>query len=188
MNNSFCSNLVQFASSGPVVAMELMGDEAMSVWRKLVGPTDSAVARREAPQSARAQFGTDGVKNLGHGSDSLAAAAKVHVHVHMCPCSPCSTQPDIFTYILSVSFFFIRSLNFSSHPQLAMVPLTQPSIQTAHAASSNLMPYLKVRSTYTYSNVKGFSLPIILQVKLAVFIYAYTSTYSFHKCQLCKNP
>ncbi|XP_060933497.1 nucleoside diphosphate kinase 7 [Limanda limanda] len=70
------NNLVQFATSGPVVAMELMGDEAISTWRKLVGPTDSAVARREAPQSARAQFGTDGVKNIGHGSDSLAAAAK----------------------------------------------------------------------------------------------------------------
>ncbi|XP_062250739.1 nucleoside diphosphate kinase 7 [Platichthys flesus] len=70
------NNLVQFATSGPVVAMELMGDEAMSTWRKLVGPTDPAVARREAPQSARAQFGTDGVRNIGHGSDSLAAAAK----------------------------------------------------------------------------------------------------------------
>ncbi|KAM7388668.1 hypothetical protein PAMP_024828 [Pampus punctatissimus] len=69
-------NLVQFVSSGPVVAMELMGDEAMSIWRSLLGPTDSAVARREAPQCARAQFGTDGIKNVGHGSDSLAAAAR----------------------------------------------------------------------------------------------------------------
>uniref|UniRef100_A0A8D2ZFB1 Nucleoside diphosphate kinase homolog 7 n=1 Tax=Scophthalmus maximus TaxID=52904 RepID=A0A8D2ZFB1_SCOMX len=69
-------NLVQFVSSGPVVAMELMGDEAMSIWRRLLGPTDSAVARREAPQSVRAQFGTDGVKNVGHGSDSFAAAAR----------------------------------------------------------------------------------------------------------------
>ncbi len=73
----FCSNLVQFVSSGPVVAMELMGDEAMSIWRRLLGPADSAVARKEAPQSARAQFGTDGIKNVGHGSDSLAAAARV---------------------------------------------------------------------------------------------------------------
>ncbi|XP_067453868.1 nucleoside diphosphate kinase 7 [Thunnus thynnus] len=72
----FFSNLVQFVSSGPVVAMELMGDEAMSIWRRLLGPTDSAVARREAPQCARAQFGTDGIKNVGHGSDSLAAAAR----------------------------------------------------------------------------------------------------------------
>uniref|UniRef100_A0A3B4U418 Nucleoside diphosphate kinase homolog 7 n=1 Tax=Seriola dumerili TaxID=41447 RepID=A0A3B4U418_SERDU len=69
-------NLVQFLSSGPVVAMELMGDEAVSIWRRLLGPADSAVARREAPQSVRAQFGTDGIKNVGHGSDSLAAAAR----------------------------------------------------------------------------------------------------------------
>uniref|UniRef100_A0A3Q3K4H1 Nucleoside diphosphate kinase homolog 7 n=1 Tax=Monopterus albus TaxID=43700 RepID=A0A3Q3K4H1_MONAL len=69
-------NLVQFVSSGPVIAMELMGDEAVSIWKKLLGPADSAVARREAQQSVRAQFGTDGIKNVGHGSDSLAAAAR----------------------------------------------------------------------------------------------------------------
>ncbi|XP_032382662.1 nucleoside diphosphate kinase homolog 7 [Etheostoma spectabile] len=72
----FFNNLVQFVSSGPVVAMELMGDEAMSIWRRLLGPADSAVARKEAPQSIRAQFGTDGIKNVGHGSDSFAAAAR----------------------------------------------------------------------------------------------------------------
>lgn len=75
----FRSNLVQFVSSGPVVAMELMGDEAMSIWRRLLGPADSAVARKEATQSVRAQFGTDGIKNVGHGSDSLAAAARVRM-------------------------------------------------------------------------------------------------------------
>lgn len=71
------SNLLQFATSGPVIAMELMGDEAVSVWRKLLGPTDSAVARNEALSSLRAQFGTDGTKNAAHGSDSLASAARV---------------------------------------------------------------------------------------------------------------
>lgn len=75
----FSSNLVQFVSSGPVVAMELMGDEAVSLWRKLLGPADSAVARKEAPQSVRANFGTDGIKNVGHGSDTLAAAARVRI-------------------------------------------------------------------------------------------------------------
>lgn len=72
----FFSNLVQFVSSGPLVAMELMGDEAISIWRRLLGPTDSTVAQREAQHSVRAQFGTDGVKNAGHGSDSVAAAAR----------------------------------------------------------------------------------------------------------------
>ncbi|XP_076004713.1 nucleoside diphosphate kinase homolog 7 isoform X2 [Genypterus blacodes] len=68
----FFNNLVQFVSSGPVVAMEVMGDEAMSVWRKLLGPADSAEAQREAPLSIRAQLGAD----FAHGSDSVAAAAR----------------------------------------------------------------------------------------------------------------
>lgn len=72
----FFNNLVQFVSSGPIVALEVMGDEAVSIWRRLLGPADSAAARKEAPQSVRAQFGTDGVKIVGHGSDSLAAAAR----------------------------------------------------------------------------------------------------------------
>uniref|UniRef100_A0A8C7YYW8 Nucleoside diphosphate kinase B n=1 Tax=Oryzias sinensis TaxID=183150 RepID=A0A8C7YYW8_9TELE len=75
-SKSFFNNLVQFMSSGPVVAMEIMGDEATSVWRKLLGPADSAAARREAPHSIRAHFGTDGLQNVGHGSESLDAAAR----------------------------------------------------------------------------------------------------------------
>uniref|UniRef100_A0A8C1ZAV1 Nucleoside diphosphate kinase n=1 Tax=Cyprinus carpio TaxID=7962 RepID=A0A8C1ZAV1_CYPCA len=70
------NNLVQFVSSGPVIAMELMGDEAVSTWRKVLGPTDSGVAQKDAVNSLRGQFGTDGTKNAGHGSDSLASAAR----------------------------------------------------------------------------------------------------------------
>ncbi|XP_035249723.1 nucleoside diphosphate kinase 7 isoform X2 [Anguilla anguilla] len=72
----FFNNLVQFVTSGPVVAMEVMGDEAVSAWRKVLGPTDSAAARSDAPRSLRAQLGTDGTKNAAHGSDSLASAAR----------------------------------------------------------------------------------------------------------------
>uniref|UniRef100_A0A3Q3AVJ2 Nucleoside diphosphate kinase homolog 7 n=1 Tax=Kryptolebias marmoratus TaxID=37003 RepID=A0A3Q3AVJ2_KRYMA len=72
----FFNNLVNFMCSDPVVAMELVGDEAISTWRRLLGPADSTAARREAPQSVRAQFGTDVIKNVGHGADSLSAAAR----------------------------------------------------------------------------------------------------------------
>uniref|UniRef100_A0A8C6KV20 Nucleoside diphosphate kinase homolog 7 n=1 Tax=Nothobranchius furzeri TaxID=105023 RepID=A0A8C6KV20_NOTFU len=72
----FFSALVHFMSSGPVVAMELVGDKALSIWRELLGPADSAVALTEAPQSIRAQFGTDAIKNVAHGSDSIAVAAR----------------------------------------------------------------------------------------------------------------
>lgn len=71
------SNLVQFVTSGPVVAMEVMGDEAVSAWRRILGPTDAAAARKDAPGSLRARYGTDGTKNAAHGSDSLASAARV---------------------------------------------------------------------------------------------------------------
>lgn len=70
------NNLVQFLSSGPVVAMELVGNEAVSVWLQLLGPADAAAAQKEAPQSVRARFATEGAQIVGHGSDSLAAAAK----------------------------------------------------------------------------------------------------------------
>ncbi|XP_027002738.1 nucleoside diphosphate kinase 7 isoform X2 [Tachysurus fulvidraco] len=75
-SKSFFNSLVQFVSSGPIIVMELMGDEAVSVWRKVLGPTDSSVARKDAPSSLRAQFGTDGTRNAGHGSDCLASAAR----------------------------------------------------------------------------------------------------------------
>lgn len=72
----FFNNLVQHVSSGPVVAMELMGEEAISVWRRLLGPTESSSARGEAQESIRAQFGADGVQNAAHGSDTVTAAAR----------------------------------------------------------------------------------------------------------------
>ncbi|XP_024921368.1 nucleoside diphosphate kinase homolog 7 isoform X3 [Cynoglossus semilaevis] len=71
----FFNNLVQYVSSGPLVAMELMGTDAVSAWRRLLGPTDSPT-RRESPQNVRSQMGAEGIKNVGHGSDSLAAAAR----------------------------------------------------------------------------------------------------------------
>ncbi|KAG2457095.1 NDK7 kinase, partial [Polypterus senegalus] len=73
---TFSSNLLQFITSGPIIAMEIFGDEAVAAWRRLIGPTDSSAARTEAPDSVRAKFGTDGTKNAAHGSDSIASAAR----------------------------------------------------------------------------------------------------------------
>ncbi|XP_063811723.1 nucleoside diphosphate kinase 7 isoform X2 [Pseudophryne corroboree] len=75
-SKSFYNDLVSFMSSGPIVAMEVIGDEAVSSWRKLLGPTNCSVARSESPESIRARFGTDGTKNAAHGSDSMASAAR----------------------------------------------------------------------------------------------------------------
>ncbi|XP_069492575.1 nucleoside diphosphate kinase homolog 7 isoform X2 [Ambystoma mexicanum] len=73
---TFFNDLINFMISGPVIAMELLGDEAVCAWRRLMGPTNSATARSEEPNSLRAKFGTDGTKNATHGSDSVASAAR----------------------------------------------------------------------------------------------------------------
>lgn len=66
----FFEGLTQRMSSDAIVAMELVADDAVNKWRKLIGPTNSETARKEAPNSIRALYGTDGSKNAVHGSDS----------------------------------------------------------------------------------------------------------------------
>ncbi|XP_072282782.1 nucleoside diphosphate kinase homolog 7 [Pyxicephalus adspersus] len=75
-SKSFFNDLINFMTSGPIIAMEVIGDEAVASWRKLLGPTNSTVARSDSPESIRARFGTDGTKNAAHGSDSIASAAR----------------------------------------------------------------------------------------------------------------
>lgn len=72
----FYDPLVRFMTSGPIIAMELMGDNTVAAWRTLLGPTDSARARSEAPRSIRARFGTDQTQNACHGSDSPESAER----------------------------------------------------------------------------------------------------------------
>lgn len=50
--------------------MELVAENAISKWRELIGPTNTLVAKEQAPDSIRSLFGTDGTKNAVHGSDS----------------------------------------------------------------------------------------------------------------------
>ena len=72
----FFSNLLEYMTQGPIVAFEIMGADAVSKWREILGPTDSSVARQEAPNSIRAQFGTDQTQNSCHGADSPESAKR----------------------------------------------------------------------------------------------------------------
>ncbi len=72
----FFAKLINFMSEGPIVAFEITGEKAVSRWREVLGPTDSAKARQEAPTSIRAQFGTDTTRNACHGSDSTESAER----------------------------------------------------------------------------------------------------------------
>jgi nucleoside-diphosphate kinase len=66
----FYKDLVDYITSGPIVALELVGPNAISRWRQIIGPTNLDVAKREAPNSLRARFARSTTENFAHGSDS----------------------------------------------------------------------------------------------------------------------
>lgn len=75
-DREFYPGLVEFMTSGPVVALLLRKENAIAAWRSLLGPTNSLKAKDEKPESLRALFGTDGRRNACHGSDSFASAKR----------------------------------------------------------------------------------------------------------------
>jgi len=56
-------------SSGPAVALEVRGTDAVADVRELAGPYDPEIARALRPRSLRARFGISGVKNAVHVTD-----------------------------------------------------------------------------------------------------------------------
>jgi len=52
----FYKELVEFMTSGPVVACVLEGEKAISRVREIIGPTDSEEARKTSPNSIRALY------------------------------------------------------------------------------------------------------------------------------------
>lgn len=73
---SYFHSLVEFMTSGPVIALVLEREHAVAKWRALIGPTDPKRAQMEQPESIRAKFGSDTQHNCVHGSDSLESAAR----------------------------------------------------------------------------------------------------------------
>ena len=69
----FFGELVDFITSGPVVAMEWSGESAVSVSRTLMGVTNPAEA---APGTIRGDLATVITHNIVHGSDSLESAER----------------------------------------------------------------------------------------------------------------
>jgi nucleoside-diphosphate kinase len=69
----FYGELVDFITSGPAVVAKISGDEAITCWRTLMGPTNPVEA---APGSIRGDFATEIGQNIVHGSDSAESAAR----------------------------------------------------------------------------------------------------------------
>lgn len=73
----FFEPLLEFMSSGPIVAMVAEGERVIEGFRTMTGVTDPTVA---APGSIRGDLardqGTKVVQNIVHGSDSVASAER----------------------------------------------------------------------------------------------------------------
>jgi nucleoside-diphosphate kinase len=69
----FFGELVEFITSGPLVAMVLEGEQAITAARQVIGATNPLEA---APGSIRGDFGLEVQTNLVHGSDSPESAQR----------------------------------------------------------------------------------------------------------------
>jgi nucleoside-diphosphate kinase len=73
----FYAPLIDFMSSGPIVAIRVEGDRVIEGFRSLAGATDPTTA---APGTIRGDLGRDWgekvQKNLVHGSDSVESATR----------------------------------------------------------------------------------------------------------------
>jgi nucleoside-diphosphate kinase len=69
----FFGELVDFITGGPVVVAKISGEDAITCWRTLMGPTNPVEA---APGSIRGDFATLIGENIVHGSDSPASAER----------------------------------------------------------------------------------------------------------------
>ncbi|MCL6610471.1 MAG: nucleoside-diphosphate kinase [Peptococcaceae bacterium] len=67
----FFGPLVDYITSGPVVAMVVEGKDAISTAREMMGATNPLKA---APGTIRATYGMDVGRNIIHGSDSKDSA------------------------------------------------------------------------------------------------------------------
>lgn len=67
----FFGDLVKFMTSGPVMVMALEGENAVQVYRDVMGATNP---KNAAPGTIRADFADSIDENAAHGSDSLENA------------------------------------------------------------------------------------------------------------------
>ncbi|MGQ4619638.1 nucleoside-diphosphate kinase [Nocardia sp. R7R-8] len=70
----FFGSLIEFITSGPVVAAILEGPRAITAFRQIAGGTDPV--EKAVPGSIRGDFALETQENLVHGSDSPESAKR----------------------------------------------------------------------------------------------------------------
>ncbi|MFC4603209.1 nucleoside-diphosphate kinase [Rhodococcus kronopolitis] len=70
----FYPGLLEFITSGPLVAAVLEGPRAIAAFRQIAGGTDPV--EKAVPGTVRGDLALDGQQNLVHGSDSVESAER----------------------------------------------------------------------------------------------------------------
>jgi nucleoside-diphosphate kinase len=70
----FYPGLLEFITSGPLVAAVVEGHRAIAAFRQIAGGTDPV--EKAVPGTIRGDFALDGQQNLVHGSDSTESAER----------------------------------------------------------------------------------------------------------------
>lgn len=91
----FFAGLVEFITSGPVVAMVWEGDGVIAAARKMIGATNPLNAE---PGTIRGDFGVDIGRNIIHGSDAPETATQ-EVSLWFKDDELVSWQPSLISWI-----------------------------------------------------------------------------------------
>ncbi|XP_061899786.1 nucleoside diphosphate kinase homolog 5 [Entelurus aequoreus] len=65
--------LTAYMSSGPIIALTLARDDAITLWKSIIGPVKAPECH---PECLRAKYGTCELQNALHGSDSFHVAER----------------------------------------------------------------------------------------------------------------
>ncbi|XP_072001912.1 nucleoside diphosphate kinase homolog 5 isoform X4 [Engystomops pustulosus] len=96
----FFPSLTAYMSSGPIIALKLARQDAINIWRKLMGPSNSLKAKEMHPESIRAIYGTDELRNAVHGSYCLTSAEReIPFMFPQAPIEPTSTGEVALDYL-----------------------------------------------------------------------------------------
>ena len=61
--------IIENFTSGPILALEIRQQNAVNSFRELCGPHDPEIAKHLRPETIRAKFGLDRVRNAVHCTD-----------------------------------------------------------------------------------------------------------------------
>ena len=65
------ASIIEHVTTGPVIALEIRQENVVNSLRELVGSHDPEIARQLRPNTIRAMFGLDRVKNAVHCTDLI---------------------------------------------------------------------------------------------------------------------